>query len=165
LANGKTRGTRKWSLQTIQKEGSNTQAILLILPQNGPKDQPQVEWMEVDSFWHWKVAQERTADFIVKVPDANANTDMKVQARFFRGSTKQQTFAVLQWYAWSKGGNPSQLRWFLADQSAQWHKQRAAWAAVSLMIPIEPLGQVEKSWEQAKALGETVQSRLLSGIL
>ncbi len=158
-------GERKWSLQTIKKEGSNTEAMLLILPQNGPMDQPQVEWMEVDSFWHWEVAQERAADFTVKVPSPNANTDMKVKARFFRGSTKQQTFAVLQWYAWSKGGNPSQLQWFLADQSAQWHKQRAAWAAVSIMIPMEPLGQVEKSWEQAKSLGETVQTRLLSGIL
>ena len=34
-------GERKWSLQTIQKEGTNTEAILLILPQNGPMDQPQ----------------------------------------------------------------------------------------------------------------------------
>ncbi len=158
-------GERKWSLQTIKKEGSNTEATLLILPQNGPMDQPQVEWMEVDSFWHWEVAQEREADFIVKAPSPNTNTDIKVKARFFRGSTKQQTFAVLQWYAWSKGGNPSQLQWFLADQSAQWHKQRAAWAAVSIMIPMEPLGQVEKSWEQAKLLGETVHTRLLSGIL
>lgn len=160
-------GERKWSLQTIQKEGTNTEAILLILPQNGPMDQPQVEWMEVDSFWHWDVAQLRDAEFTVKVDKASgANTDSKVKARFFRGSTKQQTFAVLQWYAWSKGGgNPSQLNWFLADQSAQWHKQRAAWAAVSIMIPMEPLGQVEKSWEEAKSLGETLQLRLLSGIL
>jgi cyanoexosortase B-associated protein len=159
-------GERKWSLQTIQKEGSDTKAILLLLPQNGPTDQPQVEWTEINSFWQWEVAQERDANFSVKPPpDSQQKADVDVKARFFRGSTRQQSYSVLQWYAWANGGNPSQLNWFLADQSAQWQKHRAAWVAVSIMIPMEPLGQVETTWEQTKSLGEAVQTRLMEGIL
>jgi cyanoexosortase B-associated protein len=159
-------GDRKWSLQTIQKEGSDKKAILLMLPQNGPMDQPQVEWSEVKSFWQWQIAQERDVEFTVKAPlNSSTKTDVKVTAMFFRGSTKQQSFAVLQWYAWANAGSPSQLKWFLADQSAQWRKHRAAWVAVSMAIPMEQLGQVDKSWEEAKSLGETIQSRLMTGIL
>jgi cyanoexosortase B-associated protein len=161
-----TVGDRKWSLQTIQKEGSDQQAILLMLAQNGPMDKPQVEWMEVKSFWQWEIAQERDVEFTVKAPpNSLSKSDIKVKAMFFRGSTKQKTFAVLQWYAWANGGNPSQLNWFLADQSAQLQKHRAAWVAVSIAIPIEQLGQVDKSWEEAKSLGETIQSRLASSVL
>ncbi|MEA5571926.1 cyanoexosortase B system-associated protein [Calothrix sp. UHCC 0171] len=159
-------GERKWSLQTIQKEGTDKKAILLMLPQNGPMDQPQVEWTEVKSFWQWQIAQERDVEFTVKVPPSAPNkTDVKVKAKFFRGSTKQQTFAVLQWYAWANGGSPSQLQWFIADQSAQWQKHRAAWIAVSVAIPMEPLGQVSKSWEEAKSLGEIIQHQMMSNIL
>ncbi len=166
-----TIGERKWSLQTITKVGASdtdnqNKVILLLLPQNGPADQPQVEWTEVNSFWRWDTAQERDVEFTVKPPaGTKVKTDVKIKARFLRGSTKQQTFSVLQWYAWSNGGDPSQLKWFLADQSAQWHKQRAAWVAVSIQIPMEPLGQVDKTWEQAKSLGQTVQTRLMQGIL
>ncbi|PAX55242.1 cyanoexosortase B system-associated protein [Brunnivagina elsteri] len=165
----KTVGDRKWSLQTIQKEASDKKVILLMLPQNGPMDQPQVEWMEVKSFWQWEIAQERDVEFTVKAlptsPTKSDISDIKVKATFFRGSTKQQSFAVLQWYAWANGGDPSQLNWFLADQSAQWQKHRAAWVAVNIAIPMEQLGQVDKSWEEAKSLGETIQTRLISGIL
>ncbi|BAZ15877.1 hypothetical protein NIES4071_77500 [Calothrix sp. NIES-4071] len=166
-----TIGERKWSLQTITKVGASdaddkNKVILLLLPQNGPMDQPQVEWTEVNSFWRWDTAQERDVEFTVKPPPGSTvKTDVKIKARFLRGSTKQQTFSVLQWYAWSDGGNPSQLKWFLADQSAQWHKQRAAWVAVSIQIPMEPLGQIDKTWEQTKLLGQTVQTRLMEGIL
>ncbi|NJR76930.1 MAG: cyanoexosortase B system-associated protein [Scytonema sp. CRU_2_7] len=82
-------GDRKWSLQTIQKEGSDKKVILLMLPQNGPMDQPEVEWMEVKSFWQWEIAQERDVEFTVKAPsDSPTKNDVKVKAMFFRGSTK-----------------------------------------------------------------------------
>jgi cyanoexosortase B-associated protein len=159
-------GERKWSLQTIQK-GADKKAMLLLLPQNGPADQPQVEWTEVNSFWQWDTAQERTVEFTVKPPPGSTTvkSDVKIKARFLRGSTRQQTFSVLQWYAWLNGGDPSQLKWFLTDQSAQWHKQRAAWVAVSIQVPMEPLGQIDKTWEEVKSLGQAVQTRLMEGIL
>ncbi|MEH2459295.1 cyanoexosortase B system-associated protein [Nostoc sp.] len=164
-------GEHKWSLQVIKKEGSPSQAILLLLPQNGPMDQPEVEWTEVNGWgrsrWgKWDVAQSRSAEFTIKPPaKLTSNVETKVEARFFRASTPQQTFAVLQWYAMPDGGNPSPFHWFLADQLAQWHKQRTPWVAVSILIPMEPLGQVETSWSLAQSIGETVQTVLMAGPL
>lgn len=162
-------GEHKWSLQVIKKQGFETQAILLLLPQNGPMDQPEVEWTEVNGWgrsrWgKWDVAQYRAASFTVK-PSVKlaSNVETKVEARFFRASTQQQTFAVLQWYAMPNGGNPSPFRWFVADQLAQWRKQRTPWVAVSILIPMEPLGEVETSWSLAESIGETVQAALMAG--
>lgn len=155
-------GGHKWSYQLIQKQGSKNQAILLLLPQNGPKDQPQVEWTEINSWGQWDVAQERSAEFTVK---QNSNTEIQVKARFFRAATKQQTFAVLQWYAWSNGGAPSPFPWFLTDQWAQWHQKRAAWVAVSILIPMESFGQVETTRQNAQSLGQIVQTALMANFL
>jgi len=158
-------GEHKWSLQVIKKEDSHTQAILLLLPQNGPMDKPEVEWTEVNGWgksrWgKWEIAQYRSANFTVKQP-----TETKVEARFFRASTKQETFGVLQWYALPNGGNPSPLNWFLADQLAQWRKQRVPWVAVSVLIPMEPLGKVEKIWSLAESIGQMVQAALMARLL
>ncbi|MFK0735310.1 MAG: cyanoexosortase B system-associated protein [Gloeotrichia echinulata GP01] len=158
-------GGHKWSLQVIKQEGSETQAILLFLPQTTSKDQPEVEWSEIKGWgksrWQkWEIAQHRSAEFTVKQP-----MEAKVEASFFRASTEQDTFAVLQWYAWPNGGDSSPLRWFLTDQLAQWRQQRTAWVAVSILLPMEPLGQVEKTWPLVKSLGETVQARLMVAAL
>ena len=158
-------GGRKWSYQLIQKQGDQTKAILLLLPQTGSKEQPVVEWTEINSFWQWQVAQYRSADFTVKPQRAGSNAETKVEARFFRASTPQQTFAVLQWYAWPNGGHSSPLPWFVVDQLAQWQKKRVPWVAVSILIPMEPLGQVETNWNQAKSIGQTVQATLMTGPL
>jgi cyanoexosortase B-associated protein len=159
-------GGRKWSYQLVQKQGDKTKAIVLLLPQTGSREQPVVEWTELNSFWQWQIAQYRSADFTVKpLQKAGSNTETKVEARFFRGSTNQQTFAVLQWYAWSNGGHPSPLPWFVVDQVAQWHKKRAPWVAVSILIPMEPLGRVETNWNEAKSIGQTVQTALMTSLL
>ncbi|BAY10363.1 cyanoexosortase B system-associated protein [Calothrix sp. NIES-2098] len=155
-------GEHKWSLQLIKKQDSQTQAILLLLPQNGPMDQPEVEWTEVNGWgksrWgRWDIAQYRSATFTVKQP-----RQTQVEARFFRASTRQDTFGVLQWYALPNGGNPSPLHWFFADQLAQWRKQRIPWVAVSILVPMEPLGQVEKIWPLAESIGQTVQTALMA---
>lgn len=158
-------GEGKWSYQVIQKQGDQTKAIVLLLPQTGSKDQPVVEWTEMNSFWQWQIAQYRSADFTVKAQKSGSNAETKVEARFFRASTPQQTFAVLQWYAWFNGGDSSPLRWFVVDQIAQWHKKRAPWIAVSIIIPMEPLGQVETTWNQAQSIGQRVQAALMKSLL
>jgi cyanoexosortase B-associated protein len=154
-------GGRKWLMQVNKKQGTQTQAILLLLPQTDSKNQPEVEWTEIKSWQQWNVAQYRPAEFTVK----QTSTEVKVKARFFRASTDKQTFAVLQWYAMPNGGNPSPFQWFVADQLAQLRKQRAPWVGVSIMIPMEPLGQVETTWSLAKSIGETVQGALMAGPL
>ncbi len=164
-------GTKKWSLQVIKKPDSPTQPIVLLLPQSSSTEQPEEEWSEINSWgrsrWgKWNIAQYRSAAFTFKPPSGSgSNTTTKVDARFFRASTPQESFAVLQWYALPDGGHPSLLRWFLADQLAQWRKQRTPWVGVSIFIPIEPLGQVETAWSLAQSLGETVQVALMAGAL
>ncbi|MBD2384798.1 cyanoexosortase B system-associated protein [Cylindrospermum sp. FACHB-282] len=164
-------GEGKWSWQLIKKEDSPIQAMLLLQAQNGPTDQPEVEWTEINgwgkSYWgKWDIAQYRSAEFTVKQPaNLGSKNEAKVEARFFRASTKQDTFAVLQWYAMPNGGNPSPLHWFWADQLAQLKKKRTPWVGVSILMVMEPLGQVEKSWSLVQSLGETVQAALMAGPL
>ncbi|MEB3180491.1 MAG: cyanoexosortase B system-associated protein [Nostocaceae cyanobacterium] len=157
-----TIGGRKWSLQLIKKD-EKTPAIVLLLPQNGPRDQPQVEWTEINGWQQWDVAQERTAEFSIPNPKAS-NTNIKVEARFFRGVTPQQTFAVLQWYASPTGGHPAPINWFFPDQVAQWSHKRLAWVGVCILIPIEPLGQVEQSWSLTQSLAQAVQTALIKDV-
>ncbi|WP_026733445.1 cyanoexosortase B system-associated protein [Fischerella sp. PCC 9605] len=164
-------GEHKWSLQLLKKQDSQTEAVLLLLPQSGPRTQPQVEWTEINGWgrarWgRWDIAQNRSVEFTVKrsqVKELTAETTVK--AMFFRAATREQTFAVLQWYAWRNGGNPSPLQWLLVDQIAQWHNQRVAWVAVSILVPMEPLGQIETIWPEIGSLGETVQAVLTASIL
>lgn len=164
-------GTSRWSIQILQQENSQNRAILLLHPQNGPRDQPEVEWTDINGWgrlrWgKWDIAQYRPVEFTVKRPSqSGANTETKVLARFFRVVTQQETFAVLQWYATNYGGHPSPWRWFIADQLAQWQQTRIPWVSVSIMIPMEPLGQVETTWPLAQSLGETVQATLMDGPL
>jgi cyanoexosortase B-associated protein len=161
-------GTNKWSLQILKQQDTQNPAILLLHPQNGPMDQPEVEWTDINSWgkirWTtWDIAQQRSAEFTVKgLPKSAANTETKVEARFFRVSTPRETFAVLQWYATPNGGHPSPFRWFVADQVAQWQKSRVPWVSVSILIPMEPLGQVETTWALAQSIGETVQATLMT---
>ncbi|HLO88007.1 MAG TPA: cyanoexosortase B system-associated protein [Nostocaceae cyanobacterium] len=161
-------GERKWSVQVIEKAGERTQALLLLLPQNGPSDQPEIEWTDVDTWskirWNkWDIAQATNKVFTVKQPTTgNSTSELKIEARYFRGTTTQQTFAVMQWYALPNGGHTSPFRWFVADQLAQWHKKRVPWVAVSILMPIEPLGNVENYWSTVQSLAEKVQSALLT---
>jgi cyanoexosortase B-associated protein len=158
-------GEHKWSLQLIKQENSSTQALILLLPQNGPMNQPEIEWTDINGWgkirWgKWDIDQYRDVKFIVKQLN-----NSQIEARFFRASSARQTFAVLQWYATPNGGNTSPWRWFAADQLAQWRQQRVPWVAVSILIPIEYLGEVEKSWSLAQSLGETIQTTLVAGPL
>jgi cyanoexosortase B-associated protein len=159
-------GEGKWSRQIIQKNNSQKQAVLLLLPQIGLKNHPQIEWTEMNSFWHWDIAQLKTVEFPVKSGSKSQTSgNTKVTARFFRAVTKQSTFAVLQWYAWSDTGDPSPFNWFVADQRSQLQRKRTAWVAVNLMIPMEPLGQADKYLADAKSLAQTVQQQLMAKAL
>jgi cyanoexosortase B-associated protein len=163
-------GEHKWSFQLLQKQGTDTKAILLLLPQTASKNQPQAEWTEINSWgkfqWEqWNVAQNRWAEFTVKQVQKNGLTrKTKVTARFFRAATNKQTFAVLQWYAWQNGGHPSPLQWLLADRTAQLHRQRAAWVAVSIFMPMEPFGNIETVRTEMQSMGKTVQAALMANI-
>jgi cyanoexosortase B-associated protein len=161
-------GEHKWSLQILKQQDPANEAILLLLPQNGPRDQPEVEWIDISGWgkltWgKWDMAQYRTAEFTFKQASTqNLNTTIKVKSRFFRATTQKQTFAVLQWYAMPNGGTSSLVNWFVLDQLAQWQKKRVPWVAVSILMSMESFGEVETSWSKLQSLGEKVQSELMS---
>jgi cyanoexosortase B-associated protein len=168
-------GGRGWSSQELvlpaQKSSpsSSNRAALLLMPQVKQTDQPQVEWTDIRGWQRWTEDSNQTLQFSVDPPDATKSTSTKmstqrratVTARFFRGWTQQQTFAVLQWYAFPNGGNPSPSRWFWADRIAQWKQQRVPWVAVCILMPIEPLGELENYQTTAQSLAVAVQQALM----
>ncbi len=153
-------GGHKWLVQEIKNP--QTMAILLMLPQNGPKDQPQVEWLDIKGFHRWQTDADRTLPFIVNLnPVPNAETTT-IKARFFRSRSAQHTFAVLQWYAWQNGGSPATSSWFWEDSMARLSNHRASWVAVCIIVPIEPDTDIKIAEPILKSLAEIVQAKLMA---
>lgn len=151
-----TIGGQQWSIQELTPADSpQQQAVLLLFPQSSMKAQPEVQWMDIKGYKDWQTDQQKILTLTVD--------NAQIQANFFRGWNTQQTHAVLQWYAWPQGGHPSPIQWFWADQQAQWQGRRLPWVAVSILIPIEPLGEISSVEPKIKALGQAVQAALTSG--
>ncbi|MEA5420833.1 cyanoexosortase B system-associated protein [Spirulina sp. CCNP1310] len=154
-------GGREWSVQAAAQRGQRT-AIVMILPQWGPKEMPGVEWSDIDGFFRWNREGERSLSF------TTTNPPTTVQARYFlardTAATKvvphRQTVAVLQWYATPNGGNPSAGWWFWRDQWAQVRRQRIPWVAVSLRFPIDPSSTLEDVEGDILPLAEAVQEAI-----
>lgn len=174
-------GGHRWSVQDIYpitplKTSSSPDQLspdstvtLLLFPQTGPVEQPRVEWVDLNGF-HAQVWQSWTTDSyqtrkISVTPDRPGAQPIDIQVRFFRGWNPKQTYAIAQWYAWDTGGSPAPVSWFWADRIAQGGRDRAPWVAVSLMIPIEPLGEIDAAWAIAQPLSETIQKTLMAGPL
>lgn len=147
-----------WVQQTLIAP-DQSRAMLLLLPQKKSTTQPQVEWMDLDGLQGWKTDSDRSLEFTIAAPAT------QVTARFKRSWTPKQTYAVLQWYAWSGGGHFAPSHWFVADRLAQWHNRRAAWVAVTILLPIEPLDDIEKYREKITAIAQTVQATLMTEVL
>lgn len=166
-------GGHEWSIQAIVPETGadatslRSPVLLMLRPQTWHRDLPQVDWMDINGVQRWTADSQRQLRFSVQNPAAGESTKpVHVKARFLRGWSRQQTYAVVQWYAWSDGGNPAPGRWFWVDQLSQWRdRHRMPWVAVSILIPIKPLGDIEQSRTFAETLAETVQSSLMMGAL
>ncbi len=153
-------GGHKWLVQEIKND--RTIAVLLLLPQNGPKDQPQVEWLDIKGFHRWQTNSDRTLSFTVNLTSVANTQTATVTARFFRSRTAQHTFAVLQWYAWQNGGSPSTSRWFWEDSIARLSNRRASWVAVCIIVPIEPNADIKIAEPILNSLGKIVQAKLMA---
>ena len=145
-------GGNEWSAQIIQQEQSKP-ILLLFLPQTYYLDKPYVEWLDIDGLERWKT--DSYNNLKVKLESG----DM-VKARLFRAWNRRQTFAVVQWYAFPKGGHYSPTMWFLQDQLAQLRDRRFPWIAVCFRIPIEPLGKKDQALSQAQSLVREIQTNL-----
>ena len=170
-------GEHPWSIQTIESETQDTNikdaakdtakntaknttkdtATVFLFTQNGPRDQPQVEWSELDGVQRWKRDSESQQNFTVN--------QVPVTARLFRAWNSKRTYAVMQWYAWSEGGHPEPSHWFFADRLAQFQGKRQPWIAVSILLPMEPLDDLNKYRDRITALAQPIESRLLETTL
>ena len=154
-------GEHPWSIQTIESETKNatTQdtATVFLFTQNGPRDQPQVEWSDLNGVQRWKRDSESQQNF-------TAN-QVPVTARLFRAWNSKRTYAVMQWYAWSEGGHPEPSHWFFADRLAQFQGKRQPWIAVNILLPMEPLDDLNKYRDKITALAQPIESRLLETTL
>lgn len=170
-------GGKDWSAQAIVPLSAPEQpspTILLLRPQTWHQDQPSVEWMDLNGAQQWTADTKTHLTFTLPSrasstlpPTAQSlHSAIAVHARFFRGWTEQQTYAVLQWYALPNGGTPAAGHWFWADQKSQLRdRRRTPWVAVSLLIPIEPLGDITTAAPLAKTLGQLIQSQLMQTVL
>jgi cyanoexosortase B-associated protein len=182
-------GGHKWSIQEIRAlptPNSPLQSlpqpplenpiIVMLRPQTWHRDQPQVDWMDINGVQQWTADSQRSLQFVVNASDLSdlvaeselpgsshsSAQSVSINARFLRGWNQRQTYAVVQWYAWSTGGSAAPSRWFWVDQLSQWRdRHRMPWVAVSVLIPIKPLGDIDTAESLAKSLGQTIQSALM----
>lgn len=146
-------GEHFWGVQTVEG-GGESPITLFFMPQEYYRMQPQVEWTDLQGTERWKTDSHQTLTFSLP-----GEAGGEVKANFFR-AWREQTFAVVQWYAWYHGGNSDPAHWFWADQQAQLRRQRVPWIAVCLKIPIDPLSDLDSHRPFAKSLAQTVQTAL-----
>ncbi|MGB3199868.1 MAG: cyanoexosortase B system-associated protein [Nodosilinea sp.] len=125
------------------------QFAVLLHPQPWHSNQPQLEWIDLAGAQNWRVESRRR----LRVGP--------VKARFFRAWGDRQSFAVVQWYALPGGGHPSPSHWFWADQWSQLTRHASTpWVAVSVLVPMEPLGAIADYTPLAIDLTELIQQQV-----
>lgn len=149
-------GEGKWSVQVLESS-EGKRITLLLKPQVYYKNQPGLEWSDISSISRWN--QGETTELLIP-----AWSGGMARARFYRAWT-QNTFAVVQWYAWLGGGHYDPSVWYWLDQWAQLKRQRVPWIAVSLVIPLEPTKELQTLTPFALNLAREVQSYLELNVL
>jgi cyanoexosortase B-associated protein len=137
------------------------QIALLMHPQPWHSDQPELEWLDINSAQGLKPSFKR----MVALTVTRDQQPMTARASFARSRNQQYTFATLQWYAWPDGGHPSPAAWFWTNQGSQLTRQALTpWVAVSVLIPMEPLAEVQTYQPLAIELGSAIQQQLVSEV-
>ena len=148
-------GGHKWLGQIIKQEDSKP-IMLFLKPQTYYRNKPEVEWMDINGLERWKTDSYGQINFTVD----RGKDSLPTTARFFRAWNQKQTFAVVQWYAFPRGGHYAPANWFWRDLLAQLRGNRVSWVAVCLRIPMEPLGELKNVQPFAQSLAEQVQAHL-----
>ena len=165
-------GGKTWSVQQLSAADAASSSglspvFLLLRAQSYEGDQPEVEWLDVKGSQHWKTDSYQKLTFKVPIEEAGVNKSktVRINSDFLRAWSKDQTYAVLQWYAWPSGGSPSPAQWFWADQKTQWTRyQRTPWVAVSIWLPIAPFSDPASQQGLAESLAKSTQQTLLKEI-
>ncbi|MBW4458970.1 MAG: cyanoexosortase B system-associated protein [Nodosilinea sp. WJT8-NPBG4] len=149
-----------WTLAEYRADSPEAQSApvqqfaVLLHPQPWHSNQPQLEWIDLAGAQKWRIESRRK----LKVTSAQTGP---VEARFFRAWGDRQSFAIVQWYALPSGGHPSPSHWFWANQWSQLTQRRLTpWVAVSLLLPMEPLGTMDAYQPLAENLTGLIQQQL-----
>ncbi|NEQ45422.1 MAG: cyanoexosortase B system-associated protein [Leptolyngbya sp. SIOISBB] len=157
-------GRNRWTIAEYRRSGVNGEDEsfgLLLRPQQAGDQQPEVEWVDLQGAQSWQVDNRHAVPWLVESPTADAS--VKITTRYLRGIDERNTFAVMQWYAWPSGGHFAPGKWFWADQAQQWqHSQRLPWVAVSILLPIDPVGDIRTHTAAITEIAQSVQQGLLS---
>ena len=148
-------GGDQWSVQQLTHVNSSAseQMIIFLKPQGQSKDQPEVEWIDLQGAQKWQTSHQRR----LRADDLSIDT--------FRAWTSNQTFAVAQWYALPNGGHPAPHHWFWRDQSYQWRRsERLPWVAVAVLLPMPPLGDISPVYPDLERLSQLVQTSLVKAV-
>ncbi len=148
-------GGDQWSVQQLTDTtgSASDQMILFLKPQGQSKDQPEVEWIDLQGAQKWQTSHHR------RLHQGTLHIDT------FRASTSSQTFAVAQWYALPQGGHPAPNHWFWRDQSYQWTRsERLPWVAVAVMLPMPPLGDIDPVYPNLERLSLLIQTTLVEDV-
>lgn len=150
---GRSINNYPWSFQLIEKSGYNG-VVVAFKGQKYYKDNPEVEWVDIEGVERWKSDSYKILEF-----PSETKPNQTITARWFQ-AWNDKTYAVVQWYAWPGGGHHAPSQWFLADQKAQLKDKRVPWVAVSIKMPMEPLGDLKDMEIVAKSLAQEVQKTL-----
>lgn len=148
-------GGSQWSVQQLAPISDSTpeQMVLFLRPQGQSDDQPEVEWIDLEGAQKWQTSDRRR----LSMGTLTINT--------FRAWTAGQTFAVAQWYALPQSGHPAPHHWFWRDQKYQWGRgERLPWVAVSMLVPMPPLGDVSLFYPDLERLSSLVQASLVETV-
>lgn len=156
VKSGVRMGAHKWLIQEIWQDDKYPPLTILLSPQNSVKDKPELEWLEIKHYYQMDIKSEKIKEFVA--------TNGKIKANLFYAQNKTNNFVVLQWYAWHNGGSPLANDWFWRDQKAQLFNQRLPWVAVSIIIPIGAVNDLEMLWPKIEIIAEKVQSSLMKSI-
>lgn len=142
--------------------------FLFLRAQSDVKDEPLVEWIDFDGLQQWTADQVQSVRLTLpstlgsEVSNmSSASKPLSLLTRYFRGWTQSYTYAVMQWYSWPTGGGAKISDWFWADQWMQLRKhQRMPWVAVTVLVPIKPLGDIKTTQPLVEAIAQDIQTAL-----
>ena len=157
-------GGDRWTLAEYRQMGETNEPEetfgLLLRPQRSSDQQPEVEWVDLRGAQSWQVDHRDTVRWHITL-DGASHSPATVTTQYFRGIDARNTFAVMQWYAWPSGGHFAPGKWFWADQAQQWQqRQRLPCVAVSVLLPIEPVGDIRSHTAKVIEIAQAVQQGL-----
>lgn len=148
-------------------------SFIFLRPQSDAKDEPLVEWIDFGGLQRWTADQVQSSVGLSTpsaLPSSASGSGAEDQTdtlahrfftRYFRGWNQNHTYAVMQWYAWPDGGSPKISTWFWADQWQQWRQhQRMPWVAVTVLVPMKPLGDSSDNQAVVEAIAQSIQVTL-----